>query len=80
MSLSKISGTPNLDVTTAVRNQFEIQGEKAFQVEASITQFTPKTKEADSTIVKKITVSALGSSVDVAQDKALEKAVTLLGL
>lgn len=80
MSLSKISQAKNLDVQTAVRNNFKTEKGSLYQVEASITQFTQKTKDEDSSIVKKVTVSATDSDVSKAQDKALEKAVDLLGL
>jgi len=80
MSLSKISKTKNLDVQTTVRNQVKSGDKTLFQVEASITQFTPKTSETDSSVVKKVTVSAVHEDVSKAQDKALEKAIDLLGL
>jgi hypothetical protein len=77
MSLSKISKTNNLDVTTVVRGKDQ---DGSVHVEASITMFSPRTKELDSSVLKKITVGAMDKTFEKAQDKALEKAVELLGL
>lgn len=82
--LSKISNTENLDVVCTVRGEpkYNATGKAigGFKVEASITKFKSASEGQGASVLKKVSVFAEDSSIDAAQDKALEKAVVLLGL
>lgn len=80
--LQKLVRQQHVDIATIVRSQGKTEeGKAVYQVEASVTLFSPATGEkTGAQVLKKVTVSAVDESIEIAQDKALAKAQNLLGL
>lgn len=78
MSLTKISETPNIDANVTIREKNQKDG--SITVEATVTLFKNKTDGPGADIVKKVNAFAVSTDIDEAQDKALVRAVKLLGL
>ena len=73
-----IAKEDSIEVVTKLANIFK--EEKLVQVEASITRFKHNEKGEGAIVLKKIIVSALEKNFESAQEKAIKKAVKLMGL
>ena len=80
--LSKLIELTNVDIQTQVANVLKDTDGKTvlgYQVQAQVTTFA-NNNEGEPKIVKKVSAFALDKNLEAAQDKALSKAQTLLGV
>lgn len=82
VNLDKLITQKNLDVTTVVRSKESDKEGKVlfFHVEATGILFDPEKSGQAGSMIKKITISAVGKDIEQAQDNALAKLQKLLGL
>ena len=79
--LSALIKLKNVDIQTTVANIVKSddgKGGNSYQVQAQVTLF--QNVEGKSEIVKKVSAFALHKDLETAQDNALAKAQTLLGV